>query len=318
MERLVRNLKQLPEVLRNPRRRRQKLIALSTLASQKFTKYCLNGDGIAVMEQEWDNLLILDASRYDLFATHHDFPGTLSKVSSRGSQSREFLERNFAGQQYHDTVYISGNPFMMFLDDDVFHATVNLFDDQWDDELLTVRPETVVEETLRAHREYPNKRLISHFMQPHYPFIGPVGQRIDSGGVTGQMLGTDAKTRDHTPSIWSRLDLGEVTVDSETVWEAYVENFELVCEHATELVAALDGKSVITSDHGNLFGERLWPIPMRRFGHPPGVRPPALVDVPWHELPFDGRRDVMSEPPVERKSVATGVVEQRLEDLGYV
>lgn len=318
MERFVRNIKQIPKMLRSPRYRRQKIVALSTLTNQKFAKYCLDREGISVMEREWDNLLILDAARYDLFAAHHNFPGTLRKVRSRGSQSREFLERNFAGQQHHGTVYISGNPFMTYLEDDVFHATVDLFDEQWDDNLLTVRPETVVEATLRAHQEYPNKRLIIHFMQPHYPFIGEMGQQIDSGGITGQMRGSDAKTRNGSPSIWSRLDLGEATVDTDTVWKAYVENFELVCKHATELVAALDGKSVITSDHGNLFGERLWPIPVRRFGHPPGVRLPALVDVPWHELPFEERRDVVNEPPVERDSVADDVVEERLKNLGYV
>jgi hypothetical protein len=317
MGRLARNIRQLPEIIVDPQLRQQKLVQLGTLASQKVTSYRHDADdGIAVMEQEWDNLLILDACRYDLFEAHHDFPGTLRKVRSRGSQSREFMERNFT-DHYHDTVYITGNPFTAFLDDDVFHATINLFDEQWDDELMTIRPESMVEASLKANEEFPNKRLIVHFMQPHYPFIGERGRQIDSGGITGQTRGMNTKSSDRAPSVWSRLNSGDPAVDPETVWDAYIENFELVSGYATELAETLDGKSVITSDHGNMFGERLWPIPVRRFGHPPGVRAPGLINVPWHELPFDERRSVEHDSPVERESVADDMVEERLRNLGY-
>jgi hypothetical protein len=314
----MRNIKQFSGIIGNPQLRRQKLVRLGTLASQKAASYRHDAeDGIAVMGQEWDNLLILDACRYDLFEAHHDFSGRLSKVHSRGSQSREFMEHNFT-DQYHDTVYISANPFISFLDDDMFHATISLYGEKWDEEISTVRPESVVEATVRAHQEYPNKRLISHFMQPHHPFIGPTGQQFDTGGVKDPTREPGTNPRELTPPIWIRLNQGDTAVDLETVWKAYVENFELVSEHANELVAALDGKSVITSDHGNLFGERLWPIPVRKFGHPPGIRAPELVDVPWFELPYDERQTVRSDPPVERDSAETTVVEERLKDLGYV
>ena len=56
------------------------------------------------------------------------------------------------------------------------------------------------------------------------------------------------------------------------------------------LIESLDGKTVVTSDHGNLFGRRLWPIPLQKYGHPPGLRFPELIEVPWHETPFENRR----------------------------
>lgn len=308
----------LMRTLRNPQRFRRQLVRLGVRANQKTAAYRhSSNDGTDVMAQDWDNLLILDACRYDLFETHHEFPGTLSKVRSSGSHSHEFVTRNFAGTTHHDTVYVSGNPHTSWLDGDVFHAIVNLFDDEWDEDVLTVRPESVVEATIRARQEYPEKRIISHFMQPHYPFLGEQGRRIESGGVTGHNVG-DGKTDSSPPSIWHLLDTGQASVGIDTVRDAYIENFRLVQEYAKELLDELDGKSVITADHGNLLGERLWPVPVRKFGHPKGVRKPELVEVPWHEPPFDERREITSEPPEETTAVANEVVEQRLEELGYV
>ena len=304
------------EFVIDPQQRRRTLVRLGTVAGQTATKYSSSDQGIRVADREWDNLLILDACRYDLFEAHHRFPGRLRKVRSLGSQSREFLERNFTRGTHHDTVYISANPFISAIDDGVFHAVIDLFDEHWDDEALTVRPESVVEATLDTHCRYPNKRLISHFMQPHHPFLGERGQQFDAGAVTGRAAGAEKGT-DPTPSIWSRLNGGDTTTDLRTIWDAYVENFEIVESHAMELLEKLDGKSVVTSDHGNLFGERMWPIPIRGFGHPPGLRTPALVDVPWHEVPFETRRETIAESPQHREAVAADVIQRRLEDLGY-
>ena len=55
----------------------------------------------------------------------------------------------------------------------------------------------------------------------------------------------------------------------------------------------------------------------RRYGHPSGLRHPALVDVPWHEIPFETRREVVAEPPEGRDTVADDVIQERLEHLGY-
>lgn len=312
------SLGNLGRALRNPHLLRGELVRLSVMANQKTASYRYqSNDGVDVMSQDWDNLFILDACRYDLFEAHHEFPGTLSKVRSAGSHSREFITGNFVGTTHHDTVYISGNPFASVLDGNVFHAIVNLFDNEWDEEVLTVRPESVVEATVRARQEYPEKRIITHFMQPHFPFLGKRGRQITAGGVTGHIVGNN-KTDATSPSIWHLLDTGQASVDIDTVRDAYIENFYLVQEHTKELLNELDGKSVITSDHGNLLGERLWPVPIRKFGHPEGIPKPALVEVPWHEPPFDERRTVTSEPPEETTAVENDVVEQRLEELGYV
>ncbi|MDG5776143.1 hypothetical protein VB773_02085 [Haloarculaceae archaeon H-GB2-1] len=38
------------------------------------------------MAEEWDNLVILDACRYDVFEEMHTFPGTLKPIISKGEE----------------------------------------------------------------------------------------------------------------------------------------------------------------------------------------------------------------------------------------
>lgn len=57
------------------------------------------------MDADWDNLLILDSCRYDLFsevAVEDGLKGELTTFRSRGSSSSEFLKENFAGRTYDD------------------------------------------------------------------------------------------------------------------------------------------------------------------------------------------------------------------------
>jgi hypothetical protein len=267
-----------------------------------------------VLDEAWDDLFILDGCRYDTFAECNTIDGDLESRISHGSQSWEFLRENFGDRSAHDTVYVTANPFAAQLDDDVFHAVVNLLD-EWDDQLQTVRPETVVDAARDAHRQFPDKRLVVHFMQPHYPFIGDRGRRL---GVRGyrpdQEAGFDA------PSVWEILrhdhhDYEGVT--RERVAAAYRENLELVLPHVERLVSELPGRSVVTADHGNLLGERLSPVPVREYGHPRGLYSPALVRVPWLVVDDGRRRHVTSDPPVDRSSPDAAVVSRRLSALGY-
>lgn len=273
-----------------------------------------HGNGTRVMEEDWDNLLILDSCRYDMFTECVDLSGTLEYRISLGSSSEEFMERNFVNQQFHDTVYVSANPFIpkLGLNEDTFHAVVDLLDD-WDEELQTIRPDTVAAAAREAHERYPDKRLIVHFMQPHAPFIGERGREMVGGGWT-----MDHDVEDD-PGIWNRLRDGE-DVPLERVWEAYNENLDVVLREVEPLLNDIDGKSVVTADHGNLVGERLSPIPTRRkYGHPYGVHAEALVKVPWFVIQGSDRREIKSDPPVESddENLSDEKLEDRLEALGY-
>ncbi|RRJ29469.1 alkaline phosphatase family protein [Halocatena pleomorpha] len=261
--------------------------------------------GVDVVHRDWDTLVLLDACRYDIFERHVPFEGELSKVISRGSHTSEFLKENFMARTLPDTVYVSATPQLRAHElEENFHAVVQVWEDGWDDDLRTVLPKAMVEETLEAHESYPDKRVISHFLQPHYPFIGDHGQEIEHGTITGGGVLEDE--RDFA-SIWELLETGRVT--REDVWRAYVENLELTIPHLERLLESIDGKIVVTADHGNSFGR------MGVYGHPRGYYLPELVEVPWLELPFDRRREITADGTTD--VAATETVENRLRDIGY-
>ena len=265
-----------------------------------------------VMAEDWDNLLILDGCRYDTFAEQNTVQfGTESFRISLGSTSSEFLKKNFAGKTYHDTVYVSANPFVPSLTDGTFHAVVNLLNDNWDDELSTVHPKDVVAEAKRTHEQFPNKRLIVHFMQPHYPFIGETGRKLSHRGF----LRDQTNSEQASSSIWLQLQREEVS--REVVWTAYRENLDLVLDHVNELTDALPGLHAVTADHGNLIGDRTYPIPIRGYGHPHSAHVSPLVKVPWAVTQTEDRRLTSADSPQEQEDIDESLVQDRLQALGY-
>ncbi len=213
---------------------------------------------------------------------------------------------NFHDKQLWEAVYVSANPFTSDLPEETFFDVKNVYATHWNDDLGTVPPEAVAEVASAAAEEYPNKRLIVHFMQPHYPFIGEIGRSFGSGDLKSG--GED---------IWTLLQNLRCPVDKTTVWEAYAENYRLTEPAVRRLQNELVGKVVVTADHGNLVGEPLSPLPVRGYGHPRGIRHPALVTVPWHELPTAERREVVPNTPKNLDEPDDSVVEGRLEALGY-
>ncbi|MGN8214487.1 hypothetical protein [Halococcus salifodinae] len=272
------------------------------------------GDGgIGVMDEEWDTLVVLDACRADLFETVADADAfdDYRRVTSRGSMTAEWVRRNFADESFGDTVYVSANPHVSLAAGDSFHELVEVWRTAFDEDEQTVLPEAVVDATLAAHERHPDKRLICHFMQPHYPFVGY--ERRFTGWHPDRIAGPERRSPD-AEDPWQAIERG--TADRDEVWAAYAENLELVLEHTADLAAELDGRTVLTTDHGNAIGERAWPLPLRLYGHPEGLRLPALVRVPWATI--DGERRTVVDEGTHSVSAAEGDdVERRLRALGY-
>ncbi|WP_050050379.1 hypothetical protein [Halostagnicola sp. A56] len=253
------------------------------------------------MNGDWDTVLLIDACRYDYFADESNLRGTLDDRIAPGSMSQEFIERSFVGHQYHDTVYVTANPFVVELEYDTFHDVVNLVDDYFDSGMRTVRPEVVSAAVRKAHEEYPHKRIVAHYMQPHAPFLSDFGQTItDALAWRGNQY--------HLPD----------TVSVSDVKRAYRENVEIVLEEIEDVIPDIDGNVVVTSDHGELLGERLFPIPIRGFEHPKSIYKEELLRVPWLEIESDTRRDIRSEPPKTRNPIASETAEKRLAQWGYL
>jgi hypothetical protein len=288
-------------------RGKRKLIRDVHEAYDRIQRSVLDNRGVDVTERDWDNLIILDACRADLFEECCEIEGDMSTVLSRGSHTSVFLQENFTKSYYGDTVYISATPQFEYRGmSGRFFKDVQIWKTGWDDDVRTVRPETMVEVAKREAAEHPDKRLIVHFLQPHYPFIGPTGRKITHRTVRG-----GGRIEDDREDVWTLLSQGEI--DEQVVWQAYRENLELTLPHVEELIDAVEGKSVITSDHGNSFGE--WFV----YGHPARTYLKNLVYVPWLEVSCGGRRSITTEPPYRELGQQSDAnsVEQKLADLGY-
>jgi len=278
-----------------------------------------NRGGVDLFDADWDNLFILDACRYDTFGKLHELPGDLSKRESRASTTPEFLRANVPGRDLSDTVYVTAQPQIHNHDDinHSFYRVVDVWRDSWDAELRTVSPETVAEAAVAAHEQYPDKRLLVHFLQPHYPFIGETGQEhFDYSGIG---LDNPAGSDEDAKKFWDTVGTNVNDVPEDIVWQAYEENLEAVLPHVERLMTELGGKTVVTADHGEMIYERAWPVPVTINGHPGGLYTPELVEVPWHTYTHGERREVTAEPPEQRRldDVQDETVEQRLRDLGY-
>jgi hypothetical protein len=267
---------------------------------------------------DWDTLVVLDACRYDMFEDQSELPGRLERRQSRASTTVEFLRANVHGRDLRDTVYVTANPQLYQHRTEIatsFAAVVDVWSGEgWSDEHGTVLPETVTEAALSAAEAYPNKRLAVHYMQPHYPFLG--AETAFEGGDF-----TDADG-DHE-NVWVQLLRGDVDVSRDEIWRLYRDNLDRVLPHVERVLTELDGRTVVTADHGNMVGERAFPVPFREWGHPRGIYTPELVDVPWlvHE---DGpRRKIRRATPEEestdgdRDTATDDAVADRLRDLGY-
>lgn len=302
--------------INNPRKFIQELNTLYHKAALFINSPVYNSiskDGDDYISKDWDNLLILDACRFDWFRDLNPINGQLYKCISPASESMEFMNKTFIGRDLHDTVYVTANPHAEKIPNNTFHSQINLLDSHWDPEHKTVLPEDMVRETLRANEKYPRKRLIAHFMQPHFPFIGEIGGEINHKGIE-QPANEEQKSNVGNP--WNQLNRSTGISQHQTI-KAYRQNHEIAIESAQNLVNKLPGKSVITSDHANLIGEWTFPIPHQVYGHPPNFRKQELIAVPWLEIESNERREIVSEPPKNQDNMNKGLVESRLRDLGY-
>jgi hypothetical protein len=284
------------------------------LYHRRLNRRAYNTDGVDVFEEDWDTLLILDACRYDMFEEHHELPGELESRVSRGSATVEFLRGNFVGRSLHDTVYVTANPQFYRNRERLpseLYEVVNVWQrDGWDETHQTVLPETVNEYARKAATTHPNKRLVVHYIQPHYPFLGS-DTSFDKNHLTVE---DPEKER-----LWDRLMTGELRLSRDAIWQLYVDNLRAVLPCVEELMRELTGKTVVTADHGNMVGERASPFPVREWGHPRGMYTEQLVTVPWLIFENGRRREIVAADPItERTDVDTEVVTERLADLGYV
>ncbi|MCJ7506466.1 hypothetical protein MUP05_08380 [Candidatus Bathyarchaeota archaeon] len=288
--------------------------------------------GIYVIDEPWDSLIILDACRYDAFKELNTIDGKLERRISRGSDSTEFLLENFARHpernSFGDVVYVAGNPYVSALLRDKFYRVYSVWDHGWDDDLQTVPPCNVVSEALKVRTNHPEKRMIIHFMQPHFPAL--TGKLARQGGGTRTRrvvqkgmnpLEMVKREGDLDITVETLLERGEL--DRRDVTFAYKENLRIVLFHVAILVAMLPGRTVVTSDHGEVFGERPGILyPFKVFGHPAKLHVEPLVVVPWLIVDNERLRTGPAEEKETKKYTYSEEEEEKIKDrlrkLGYM
>jgi len=304
------------------------------------------------MEETWDTLIILDACRYDSFSKIQKeyFNGELSRRRSPATWTHEWALRAFP-QHYEDVIYVSSNPIIasgelpisslpwvqtVFQGDRHFFRTIDVWYHEWDRALGTVRPERVNEIALQVINAYPEKRLIIHYFQPHTPYICLGGVQFRKRHnlryriseilpwTIPKLLGKETGNRVLQGMGISRPSLQRLIVNRlgpMALQRAYESDLRLALECVVDLLDYLQGKIVVTSDHGEFLGEG------GHFGHSshnfamPDHTP--LTDIPWLELT---REEILKKPDVVKEHEALSapgkaseeLIREKLIDLGYL
>jgi hypothetical protein len=228
-------------------------------------------DGDNVFEREWDCLIILDGCRHDLY---EEVVGDTEKRISRGSSTTDFIRKYFSEGNYEEVVYVTGNPHFspeIFKEitgqevSEVFHEVFHTYRENWNEEENTVMPESIIKNAETAKKLFPEKKLVLHFMQPHFPFIGT--------DLTNEGVNKELNHEEERPSIWDRLERKDY--EKERVWRAYSKNLQYVTNEIEDFVENFEGKVAITADHGNLVGEGGF------YGHPTNTDIKKLKEIPY-------------------------------------
>jgi len=274
--------------------------------------------GVDMAAEDWDHLLILDACRADMFEEVVGEVGdSYQRRRSNASATREWIKRTFANKSMGDTVYVSANPWVSRQASGSFHNIINLWVELYNldhselanaadlqefdfDYGTTIPAGDVTNRAIEVAEDYPNKRIIVHYFQPHAPCIGY----------------RDGTEREEPSRLHPEADSyirGDTS--KEDLWEVYCENTGYAWHHAKRYLEAVSGKKVVTADHGELFGELLFPFPMGRYAHPVNLHHPELTTVPWAE--FEGQRRQIKDDGCNSILVDEQIIETRLRQLGY-
>jgi hypothetical protein len=254
-----------------------------------------------VLDENWDNLIILDACRYDAFLSEaFNMDGMIGydkdkHIISVASSTGEWFSKTFKVEA-KDIIYVSANPWIseqaiteipgqQNIGFNPFFKLVNLWLDRANVQHNTIHPRLVTETAKRLMKLHPDKRFIIHYMQPHDPYIGaeklffPMWEqtRLEMFRLDKTIKGEKFRLGNYKPekSMWNVMKEGILTRDE--VVKSYMHNLRLVLGELDDW-KGFEGKTVITADHGECFLD--WGID----GHPSGMRVEELVKVPWFEL----------------------------------
>ena len=186
-----------------------------------------------------------------------------------------------------------------------FKEIIDAWLTHWNEELNTVHPKDLT----KLVKENKDKKLIVHYIQPHSPYITS-GEQSNEDFRRSREIAANGSNRKKTKRrklinkmkplihlIWERIPLktrlkikksfgielrtiNKFVIDGKIneLKQLYRKNLKIALEEVNKAIEHLQGKIVITADHGEGFGEQgIWV-------HPAGKDIPILREVPWLEI----------------------------------
>lgn len=243
------------------------------------------------MKEEWDIAVVLDACRYDSFQKIYKHYLPLGRLEKRfgASDTINWLISVFSEKTWCDNlIYVSahpginsrGIPWVYFNANGKFFKVYDAWISGWDPEIGTTLPNEVVKIAAQARKEFPNKKMLIHFVQPHFPYRKaprPSIQYSDLKGVKCNSkldfllqklfrdLGINSsrfrtlywtarkffnlKCEDLNEFYWRKYAVEELRI-------FYRDNLEWVLKYVKKIVEDFNyTRIVVTSDHGEALGE---------------------------------------------------------------
>jgi len=134
-----------------------------------------------MIDEEWDILVIFDSCRYDIFRDTYKeyFPNAkLTKATNKYITSTEdWLLNTFSNKDCSNIVYMC--PIYSLREwiknwpgeHKFFHHVIEVWRTHWNREMETVLPDDMMKLSINTIKEYDDKRIVIHFMQPHHPYM---------------------------------------------------------------------------------------------------------------------------------------------------
>lgn len=297
----------------------------------EFTTWVVAQTGIGKdwFKEDWDLLIILDTCRVDTLRTVEDnytFINNINTTLSKGGQSAEWMMNNFTkkwSDKIAKTALITSNPHSKTVFEnrleDTFDGKPNRGIDrlkkfgtsefvsnedfghyrtfwQLSGEFGERPPRPVTDHAIELSRESDFDRIVLHYMPPHAPHVG------------GAKLAGRDSLKEHEKNPFEHVI---TTGDSNPIHETHARTLEWVLEDVELLLNNVDAERVIiTSDHGDAFGE------YGMYRHKVGHLSPQVRVVPWIETSAADSHTY--EPDSDSEEFIEQSQKESLEALGYI
>lgn len=328
-------LENIKKGLKNPTRVLDEIVLDYVFRTPMVGLNSIQTIGTNVFDREWDVLIVLDTARVDalqLVSDEYDFIQEVGSVWSVGGASAEWLARTFDEphkSEIQNTAFLSAQSHVQeILDSKVQQSDKNRpiplkalrlipsvdINDLGKAEYLfnfetigeegpfghtegNTPPRYVTDRGIAVGREHDFDRLMLQYHQPHTPWFS-------------QALEENRDLQYYEYDWWNYY---YETGDVESIWEAYMNDLRFVLDDIEVLLENLDAdRVVITSDHGEAFGE------YGILGHKIGSLHPKVRKVPWVVTSANDRNErepTIGEP--ERTKMSREKMDKQLKALGY-